>query len=480
MKTQKRIFRIKSILVSLIIALFFLPSAIYADWARISQVDPSTLMFNQKVKLYVSITDETGGIVKDLKKENFTVYESPDGTTFNKIPQIDGFKTMANYESGINFLLLIDNSGSMYYGMTDQGGVRDTRIGHAKKAITAFLNSVDNPNDRVGLASYNSYYTSYSKPIADVSLIKEHLEDIVKPVGAEGYTEMYASLSQAVEEFKSVKGRKVIIILSDGANRSYFRYTKKSNRDFGDKIYTYTEPITYCQKEGISVFAINYGTSRYRKDRRLKDISRETGGAIFDAKNSTELRSVYSTIVNQVLNEYYIVYKATMVPADKKFVKVEYKSGDEERSATRFYFASMVFGVPFKELSPLLLLPLLLAFLLLWLLSKLKFEKSPGDASLELLNAGSAKAVTRLVSLNNKGKTVIGSSGNADMTIVGGLTGVEENHATVAFDDKSKKYTLTSEEGTKVNNRRVKTKILNSGDVINVEGTTIVFDDGKV
>ena len=467
--------------ICLFLFIFLVPGQIFADYVRISQIDSSGLLLNQEVKLYVSVTGEKGEPVPGLKAEKFNVYESSDNENFTKIPGFSGFDVMANYESGINFLLLIDNSGSMYRTLAGKRTSlqRDLRISHAKKALVTFIKSISNPKDRIGLAAYNSNYISYSELTNDKVKIQGYLEEITKPGKFEAYSEIYSSIYLAVEEFRSIKGRKAIIVLSDGLNQPYYKYTKKPHKVFGKKIYKYTEPLEYCQLEGISVYAINFGPRGERKDKGLSQIAFQSGGTVFDARDQDQLREVYNKIVNQILNEYLISYKATMEPADKKYVKVDYLSGSDILSAVRFYFSSTVFGVPLKKFTVLLILPLLLAIALLWFLSKFKFEKKRTSASLEVLNAGSAKASTNFFNLDKSKKTVIGGDPSADMTLSGGATRIKEKHATVMFDKNKKSYTIVADGNLTVNNKPVKTKLLEPGDVINVGGTTIVFDDGE-
>lgn len=466
----------------LILVFIFSANFVQADSVRISQIDSSSLLLNQNVKVYINATDNKGEPIKKLTREMFNIFESADGKKFTKINNIVNFETMANYESGINFLLLVDNSGSMYRTMQGRRtkNKNNTRIAHAKKAVKSFLTSISNPKDRVGLGVYNSNYNSYSPPIADKVEVEAYLQDINRPGKGERYTEIYSSLYLAVDEFDAVKGRKAIIILSDGENQPYYKYTGKPHKTFGKKTFKYNEPIKYCQEEGISVFAIYFGPKGHKKDKNLHKIAMQTGGATFSAHNENDLSEIYNTIVKQILNEYLITYKATMEPADKKFVKVVTKTKTGKSNATRFYFSSSVFGLPLNEFNPLLLLPLLLAFGLLWLLTTFKFEKKQTAPSIEVLHTQvGAKVATKMFTLN-KGKTIIGGSPNADMTIVGGKTKIEEKHAAIVFDNKKKKYTLIGEAGMKVNNKPVKTRVLDSGDVINIGGTTIVFDENDM
>ena len=452
----------------------------FADSVRISQIDPSSLLLNQEIKLYVSVTDDGGGPVKGLSVDQFDIFESSDKNEFRKIPEIKSFESNANYEKGINFLLMIDNSGSMYRTMKGEktGDTGRMRITLAIKAVKSFLAGVTNPMDRVGLVSYNSYYSSFSKPVRDKVEIERLLSGISRPKGDEAYTEIYSSLQMAVDEFRSVKGRKAIIILSDGENSPYYYNTKKPHRDFGEKIFKYSEPIDYCQKEGISVFAVNFGPKGQWGDRNLKRIATETGGALFNAHDRRELSNVYGKILNQVLNEYLIVYNATLEPADKKYVKLKYSRDGKSGEATRFYFSSTIFGKPLDSFSPWLLLPLLLALLLMWLLSRIKFEKKKTVPSLEVLSTRIGNVSTKMLPLG-AGKTVIGGSANANMTIAG-APDVKAQHATIVFDEKKHAYTIAGDGDITVNNREAKDRPLESGDVIKIGGTVIVFDEGDM
>jgi pSer/pThr/pTyr-binding forkhead associated (FHA) protein len=117
--------------------------------------------------------------------------------------------------------------------------------------------------------------------------------------------------------------------------------------------------------------------------------------------------------------------------------------------------------------------------LVLWvLLFFMRFERKKGLPQLSVLETNAAHVSTKIVSLQNK-ETIIGGSEQANLTIAG-APAVKQKHATIIFDDKSARYTLVAEGDVTVNNKDVKQKKLEAGDVINVGGTTIVFDDGEV
>jgi len=469
--------KIAFVTIMLAALLFLIGGSAFSLNIRLSQIDGSRLLVNQTIRLFVSVTDEAGRPVEGIPAEAFSIFESPDGEDFEPVAAITEFKPRAASTEGINFLLLIDNSGSMYDTLA--GGKTEEpsrmRISHAKAAVGTFLDSMTSPKDTVGLAAYNTYYSLLAAPAKDKIAVAGFLDNIEKPEPEEAYTELYASLALAVRNFQGIGGRKAIVILSDGENYPYAEHSGNVHPEFGEKIFSYTEPIRACQEEGISVYAVNFAPE---KDANLEAIAVETGGAVFDARNREQLAGVYQRIHNQVAGEYLIGYRATMTPAEKKYVRVRLRQAGLEQQATRFYFSSTVFGLPLERIGVLLLLPFVLAFFALWLVSLLKFEKKKGPATLEVLRTQVGRAQTRLMPLGTT-KTVIGGSRQADLTIAGNPA-VKERHATIVYDGKKKAYTVVGAGDLTVNNRAVKTKVLEPGDVIDVGGATIVFDDGEI
>jgi Ca-activated chloride channel family protein len=441
----------------------------------LTQIDASRLLGSQTVDLYVGVTDVEGRVVSGLPADAFRVAESVDGRQFREIAGLTGFAPQPGAAEGISFLLLIDNSGSMYDAL-DGRPTKDAaamRVTHAKDAVRRFLSSMTSPLDRVGLASYNTFYRSQLRPGQDRERVAGLLEELRRPQPEEAYTELYAALTLSVREFAGVRGRKAIIILSDGENYPYTSHSGKPHPVFKGKIFAPAEPIRVCQEEGVTVYAINFGPE---KDRNLSSIATETGGQVFDAADREELAGVYRRIHEQVAGEYRLSYRAGMEPAEKKYVRVRVDDGGAQAEAVRFYFASTVFGLPLPGLSWLLLLPPVLAGLLVWLATRLRLESRRTPPRLQVLQTRVGSASTRVLPLGSA-KTVIGGSRKADLTIAG-APGVREQHATVLYDPKTRSYTIVGE--VTVNNRPVKNRRLEAGDVIDVGGSTIVFDDGEV
>ena len=470
----------KTKILLLILSAFLYYSTGYSSSLRITQIDSSNLLLNQNIVLYLGLMDAQGGAIKNLNQLNFKIYESPNGKNYRQIKPFESFQTNSNINNGVNFLLSIDNSGSMYQTMYgNKASVKShRRISSARSAVKSFLNNISSANDKVGLAAYNTNYESISELTSDKAAIEAYLDNIRMPkVKNEFYSEIYGSLTMAVNAFKTIKGRKVIIILSDGENTSLFEKTGQPHRIFKERVIQYQEPLEKLQKQGISLYVINFGKKGDKKDKHLIKIANQSGGTTFDAHNPEDLKKVYFSIVKQIEKEYQITYKASMEPSEKKYVKVIYTGKKERLSSERFYFTGTVFGQPVRELKIEIFTAFIVAVLLLALLSQIRFEKQRKKPSLEILNKGNASVSTQILTLGQD-KINVGSGGNANLTIAG-IPSIQDNHATLFYDKTEDHYKLMGNGKLTVNNQAVVTKIMESGDLINIDGVTMVFDEGQ-
>ena len=201
----------------------------FAINVSVAQIDSSRLLLTQNVGVYASVTDAEGNPVPGLRQESFSVLESADGASWQG-RTITSFTPNAGGTRGIAFLLLIDNSGSMYDTLA---GTRTTdtalmRITAAREAVRTFLASMTNPADQVGLVDFNTFYHVLSHPSAERELIAGLLDGIDRPTPDQAYTRLYAGLASASREFAGIGGRKAIIVLSDGENYPYAEHSGKS------------------------------------------------------------------------------------------------------------------------------------------------------------------------------------------------------------------------------------------------------------
>lgn len=447
----------------LVLILFFMiASFLAADNIFISQLDSSGLLVKQEVALYLSLLNEKGMPVKGLTEDDLKVFEAGLDRKFEEV-LITSFNSGRNINQGINFLLLIDNSLSMYdtaYGKVTQVKEQQ-KIHFAKNAVSSLLSSIKNPKDRVGFLSFNvklANQVSLSPRLVDT---EKALASIEKPGQGEGYTEMYQALYQGINSFEGINGRKVLILLTDGEN-----FPKQNNPHFQQRKYM-KDVLELADKRSVSIFTI--GLSRKINPSNLKKLAESSGGLFYNPLNPSQLKGLYNLIREQVLNEYFLTYRSSMQPAEKKLVRVVYQDGKLKNAAERSFYTASIFGMPSEKLYWFLILPLLLALLLLFFLLFFKKKHQAKGPALSVVDAKKG----------NIGHTVMISG---DKTVINFDKKKKQPEQTVMVQkEKDGSFTLIGDTAScKLNNQKTASgKKLKSGDVIEYKGTQIVFDDGS-
>jgi len=463
-KVKNRAVRFFLLLVTVI---FLCVPRAQSNTLRISQIDNSSLLINQQVRLYLSVTDKNGDPVKNLTEDRFTVYEMGEER------EIDTFRRGININQGINLLLVLDNSGSMYWDGTgekkDSSDSSIWRITHAKDAVVSLMNRMKNPMDKVGLISFNVKPDVHSKLTAEKVEVVRGLDSIGKPSEKEAYTELYETLYESVDYLRTAGGRKIIVLLSDGQE-----FPLEDNPNFPER-HGMEGAIEFAQAEGISIFTIGLSTKADREN--LRRIAEETGGASFSIYDPKKLKTLYELIREQVLNEYLVSFRAGMEPVEKKSVEVLYRGKDGIVSAERYYFSGTIFGFGHERINFWSFLFIPLSGGLVWVLSLVRFEKKKADPSLTVFGpAGKRTIVHTLPVAGRRSGLTIGGDESSDITISGSPT---RTVSEAKITGKDGVYTITGvKTPVVVNNKPVSTKVLRPGDLIKIGASTVVFDEG--
>ena len=429
----------------------------FADGTTIKQVDPSRLLSTQTVRLFVDV--ENTATAAPIKLGEVNVSESSDGINFTDVT-VRSISANANRDEGISWLLLLDNSGSMWDDLDGKPttNVESTRIDHAKKAVREFVSNLSQ-KDRLSLAVFNTNYSVIIPMSQDSSDIERALASIQKPEREDAYTELYGSLYKALTDFGETGRRKVLIVLSDGEHFPPVPAESTITADDG---------IDAANRANISCHVVNFAPE---SDSQIPRIAAESGGLVFNAHNSTELLNIYNSIRSSVLQEYAITYTAAMLRGDKRYVKISIPPNGE---STRYYYAGTVLGSS-AEKPKLVYILFFLIPLLAWLaLLIFRLDRETTEAGIQVLY-GSAGMKTKVFTLAGA-QTIIGGADSADITIAGNPS-LAANAATIVFDKTKGSYTVSADSDLTVNNKPVKTKTLEPGDVINMSGTVVVFDD---
>ncbi len=141
---------------------------------------------------------------------------------------------------------------------------------------------------------------------------------------------MYASLN----ELKSVEGRKVILLFTDGA-------------DFGSRQGS-GKALERARDEEVMIYGIGLETEffngqsvvRSKPDSILNRFAAETGGGYFDLKKDADLNSSFTRIAQELRSQYLIGFSPAALDGKLHKLEVRVKRPGLKSRSRRSYVAS--------------------------------------------------------------------------------------------------------------------------------------------
>jgi VWFA-related protein len=249
----------------------------------------------QLVELYTSVVDGKGRPVEGLKKEDFKVAE--DGAP-QLVRRFELVKDVPIYAG-----ILLDTSASMSEA---------SKLEEAVKGALRFFQKVITPKDRASVITFNGQPTLAVRFTNDETVLAGGLAGLK----ADGNTALYDSVIYSLYYFGGIKGKRAIILLSDG-------------KDEGSH-YSYADALEYARRSGVAIYTVGINLSRQDADVRLKlsRLSDETGGRVFMIEKASELERIYDEIQSELRSQYLLAYQSNKgkEPGDtEKFRTVEVK-----------------------------------------------------------------------------------------------------------------------------------------------------------
>jgi len=256
------------------------------------------------VELYTTVTDK-GRPVPGLQASNFKVFE--DGA----IQKIESFEYVKNLPLTLG--VLIDTSASMLESLPE-----------AQAAALSFLDFSVGPKDRAFTVSFDNEPYLLTK----MTNRKDRIFRSLAGLRAEGSTALYDAIIYGLYQFTGVKGKKALVILSDG-------------KDTASK-FDYETLVEYVKKAGISIYGIGLKISGADLEvkYKLNKLAQATGGQTFYVDSAKNLESVYRQINDDLRSQYMLTYYSTNTTAKDKWRKVEVKvepTSLQARTITGYY-----------------------------------------------------------------------------------------------------------------------------------------------
>jgi len=242
------------------------------------------------VELYTLVTDK-GRPVSGLQASNFKVFE--DG----QIQKVESFEYVKNLPLSLG--VMIDTSASMLESLPD-----------AEQAAIQFLDYSIHEKDRAFTVSFENEPYLLTK----LTNRKDKLYRSLAGLRAEGYTALYDSIVFGLYQFTGVKGKKALVILTDGKDTT-------SKFDFDTT-------LEYVRKSGIAIYGIGLKISGADLEvkYKLNKLASVTGGQTFYIDSAKHLDAVYKQINDELRSQYLLTYYSTNPNASKdQWRKVEVK-----------------------------------------------------------------------------------------------------------------------------------------------------------
>ncbi len=217
--------------------------------------------------------------VRDLKKEDFSIYE--DG-----VPQeIKYFNNLSQSKDlPLTIAMLVDTSASV-----------SDKLQQEVATASAFFKQIVRPNkDMVTLLEFHSEVILTQ----DFTDDPDRLDRSLAKLRPGGNTALYDAVYLASEDKLSGEaGRKIIVILSDG-------------EDTASKVSMDTA-IKSAQKHDVLIYGLGVRSPNYPANfGALEKFCRETGGKFFSPKASfDQLKKTFDAIMNDINHQYNMAYE---------------------------------------------------------------------------------------------------------------------------------------------------------------------------
>lgn len=241
--------------------------------------------------LYATVIHPGGGVDRSLTKEDFELKEN------GQKQEIAFFSRES--ELPLRVALLVDSSLST---------ARDLKF-EAEAAIR-FFHSVLRPQDAAAIFEFSYDVNQLSSYINDT----QTLSKAIKAITPGSATSLYDAIYLASETLKPRKQKKVIIIVSDGADTT-------SRVEFSDALRAANEAEAIIYSVVIVPIKSEAGRA-LGGEHALMTISEETGGKAFFPNSIGELDSIYSKISDELRTQYTIGFYSSVSAPSSDFHQI--------------------------------------------------------------------------------------------------------------------------------------------------------------
>lgn len=203
----------------------------------------------------------------------------------------------------LSIVQVIDNSGSM-----------SSNIPSVKQASAILIDSM-----RAGDEMSLLVFSENTRLLQDFTQNKSDLKMQLQLLNASGATAMYDALIEALNMLETRKGRKVIILLSDGADNM--------------SVASLNDVIVKAKSLDVVIYCVGIG-AKSAPEQELIRLAIETGGRYFLGKSPDELITIFDELSKKIYSSCCSIDFTVHSCADSlpSLLHIEYKRGNETAS----------------------------------------------------------------------------------------------------------------------------------------------------
>ncbi len=233
-----------------------------------------------EVLLDITVVDEKGHPVVDLKRSDFRIFE-------DNVPQETS--SFTHQDQPVSMGILIDNSGSML----------DKRS--AVNAAAMQLITESNPKDAAFVVNFNEHaYLDQGLTVDRVALNRglSHFD-------SRGTTALYDAVAASADELAhhATERKQLLLIITDGADNA----SHLTLRDAIRRVQGLGGPVVYTI--GLLYDADRNEVQKAHDD--LESLSSETGGLAYFPRSIDQVSEIASEVARDVRNQYSLGFRST-------------------------------------------------------------------------------------------------------------------------------------------------------------------------
>ena len=257
----------------------------------------------------ITVTDKKGQFVSGLTKEDFVILE-------DKMPQtIETFSDDLALTTPLYIAVLMDTSPSTAGKLKFQ----------QESAMNFIHTVVKLRKDKVLFGTFDDQVTMLQDFTDRLDLLDKAVYG-VKKMGTQ--TALFDAVWQFCDEkMRSVPGRRVLLIVSDGED-TYSRANIRDAIDIAQR--TETTIFAISTKAGFiaTVPGVEAGQVSDKKDKDLQTLAEETGGVAFFTGDMLSLERSFTRISKELRAQYLVTYNPTNKNYDGTFRRIDVKLND--------------------------------------------------------------------------------------------------------------------------------------------------------